>query len=195
MIEIKNNDFTEIDYRGLAKLHIDSIPDTSFSIIGEKAAALMYRFIDKNDKEILLAAIIDGIVRGGIVVSYEPETITNRFLKNYPLGFSVRFFPSLLRNIFRVPELFNLFAADEAYKYAPELMFLYTAPELRSKGIGGLLVQNIITQMEGTAPFLYVRTLDNKENRAIAFYERNGFKRYETVEYLDKLQVIMVRQL
>lgn len=195
MIEIKSDSFSKIDYIGLARLHIDSIPDTSFSIIGQQAAALMYRFIDESSKEILLAATIDGIVCGGIVVSYEPATITKRFIKSYTLSFLTSSIPSLLRKIHKLPELLRLLAMDEPYKYAPELMFLYTEPELRSKGIGGKLVQKIAALMKGVTPSLYVRTLDKIENRAIAFYERNGFKRHETVEYLGKAQVVMLKEI
>ena len=195
MIKIKSNEFSEIDYRRLAKLHIDSIPDTSISIIGERAAALMYRFIHESKKELLLAATIDGTIYGGIVVSYEPATISRRFIKTYPIRFAARFFPSFIQNISRLPELFKLFAADDPYKYSPELMFLYTDQKLRSKGIGRFLVKEIALQIKEISPLLYVRTLDNKENRAIPFYERNGFKIYEAIEHLGKIQIVMVSEL
>ena len=196
MVETKMDGFCQADFDALAKLHINSIPKTSFSVIGEKATSLAYSYMAQSNKELLVTATVDGVVCGGIVVSYDPATLTKRILTNSPFRFGMKAAIPLILKINRLPEIFKLLTSVEApYIFSPEIMFLFTDQALRSKGIGKALVEGALSSLAKNVSTVFVRTIDSDDNRAINFYKNNGFQQFKVVEYLGKKQIIMSREL
>lgn len=196
MVEIKTAGFSPADFKALAALHIDSIPRTSFSLIGPDAAALAYRCMAASSRETVAAAMKNNVVCGGLVISHDPATLIRRILVQYPLQFCARAAFPLLRRITRLPEVCSLLAGSAApYAFTPELMFLYADPAMRGQGIGTMLLESVLPLLAANVPTLYVRTLDEEGNRALGFYRKNGFREVEVVEYLGKRQAVMARAL
>lgn len=68
--------------------------------------------------------------------------------------------------------------------------------EYKNKGIGSKLLQHVIISCFGQMQWLWnitVQTNDCEENqRVIHFYQKNGFKRLYSINYADKIDVLML---
>ena len=59
---------------------------------------------------------------------------------------------------------------------APEITYIFTNSALRGLGLGGLLIERVEAYLrEAGFSSYYVKTIDDPSNRAIGFYEDNGF--------------------
>jgi ribosomal protein S18 acetylase RimI-like enzyme len=203
-IKIEKLDFdslTSSDLVQLALLHNKSLPDSLASRMGVKYLRVFYRFLSKSPCEFVFVVRDATQPRLGIssasvpivaavVVSLSPATIQSRMLRDF------RCLIALLLSFWRFP-IFKSVAGSlsrsknvvgtqfQDLKNHPELIIIFSDSSHQSRGIGRRLIEACDVELRSRDFFLYtVRTLAAPSNRAIGFYERNGFSLVTTL--LDK---------
>jgi GNAT superfamily N-acetyltransferase len=175
-------ELSERDLQRLAELHVASIEDSIPTLVGVRFAVEFYRFIESSPHEWLLVDRIGEEIASACVVSDQPETVYARTVRHtWPvlLWCAARAF--LVNPDFRrfawafLPE--KLRGSVEPIP-GPEIAYVFTAPEYRSRRLGRHLIERVDVWLGSRGVDLYwVKTIDETANRAISFYERNGFQR------------------
>jgi len=146
-----------------------------------------YAFLIKSKDEIVLVARgSDGDPLAAAVVSMLPRTYSRRVLRTTLFPFVLGAFTSLLfgpkwrrQGLFRVVR--GSFA-DEVFSHSsPELIYLYVSGNSRSQGLGRQLVNEVkeVLRSKG-CDSMFVSTFDIPGNKALTFYQRNGFVRVDS---------------
>jgi ribosomal protein S18 acetylase RimI-like enzyme len=162
-----------------ASLHHVALPDSIISRIGRGYTDAFYRFAAASPKEAVFSALgPDGSVVGAAVLSLEPATLSRRLFFRTPLA------PHLLRRprlaIDMGVEMLRAFAAKDRSscpRDLAEVLAIFTRPNERSRGIGRCLLRSTEAYLaqRNIASYM-VRTVDRPDNRALAFYDREGFQ-------------------
>lgn len=168
----------DADVARLATLHVRSIDDSVPALVGEGFARRLYAFLAASERELLLVERVDGRVEGACVVSFAPASLQGRIARAHPTAL-VR--AALTKPAFRSflwQRLRHAFAGGVEPEKAPEISYIFSAPESRSRQLGRRLIEQVDDALRGrNVARYYVKTLDDPANRAIEFYERNGFER------------------
>lgn len=168
----------DVDVARLAALHVQSIDDSLPALVGEGFTRGLYAFLAASEHELLLVERVDGRAEGACVVSFAPASLKGRIARAQ-LTALVR--AALTKPAFRGflwHSLRHAFAGDAEPEKAPEITYIFSAPESRSRQIGRRLIERVddaLRQRDVTR--YYVKTLDDPANGAIQFYERTGFER------------------
>jgi GNAT superfamily N-acetyltransferase len=161
--------------RALATLHRLLLPDSVISRLGATYARSFYRYAARSSTEAVFAAIgNDGAVLGGAVLTLRPADLQRRLARSTvlvpcllvrPLG-GIRILLASLRGSVELP-------VDRA---TPEVLAIFAAAQHQGRGVGAALLRGVedFLRKRGLEAY-YVRTEDRPENRAIPFYEREGF--------------------
>jgi GNAT superfamily N-acetyltransferase len=181
----------------VAAMHCSELPQSLISKLGKDYALAFYTFAASSPVEFVLAAIDeDGAVSGGGFVSLSPRDLQRRMISHTPL------FGALLRK----PILATRLLAGELLSLAtrkdfntgsdPELIAVFVGSGRRSRGIG----LKILSHAESALRFrnctrYFIRTTDTPDNRAIAFYERAGFKTVQSLSIHGEPFRFMAKQL
>jgi GNAT superfamily N-acetyltransferase len=159
------------------KLHRSSLPDSLVSELGSAYTRSFYRYVTSSPQEVLVSERgVDNRIVAGAVLSFDPHGLNRRLL----LGTSLA-----LHGALRFPKVLRLALAplgseDERGDVhdMPELLLIYAASEVRSRGIGARLVERIEQELRDRGVKQYqVKTVADPANRALAFYDRLGFTR------------------
>ena len=112
------------------------------------------------------------------MVSASPSTLNHRiaratFWSLLPLAALT----VLTRSEFRAL-LWHTLRDSAGEERAPEITYVFVSPVLRGRKLGKRLVERVDAALRerGVAGY-YVKTLDEPGNRALRFYEQNGFRR------------------
>jgi GNAT superfamily N-acetyltransferase len=175
-------ELSERDLWRLAELHVGSIEDSIPTLVGVPFAAEFYRFIAESPREWLLVDRIGEEIAIACVVSDEPETVYARTVRHtwraLLRGAALAFFTNAGFRRFVWAFLRERLRGAAAPIPGPEIAYLFTAPEYRSRRLGRHLIERVDAWLESRGVDLYwVQTLDDPANRAIGFYERAGFRR------------------
>jgi GNAT superfamily N-acetyltransferase len=170
------------DIEALAALHVASIPDSLITVLGERYARTCYEYFDRSPAELVLVdRDAAGTIVAAAVVSLEPETLNRRLVRHTAL---------LASMCARAPQVLSLLwtsarrprgAAPSPARAvpiaAPELILMFTAASMRSRGVGASLLRSVdeTLRQHGIATYI-VHTVSDPANRAIAFYRANGFE-------------------
>jgi GNAT superfamily N-acetyltransferase len=175
-------ELSEQDLRRLAELHVASIDDSIPTLLGVPFAIEFYRFVAASPREWLLVDRIGEEIATACVVSDEPETVYARTVRSTwwtLIGYAVlawftnRHFRAFVWDFLRE----RLLGSVEPIP-GPEIAYLFTAPEYRSRRLGRHMIERVDAWLGSRDVDLYwVQTIDEAANRAIGFYERNGFRR------------------
>ena len=174
------------DWRRLAALHCESLPESAIAVLGERYAERFYRYLAGSAREhAFLHRDAAGVVDAACVVSLDPMGLNRRLWLHTPLV------PGLLGKVAagrRRTLLSALSASPRAHRYesdegalrsidAPEMILVFVAPGRRRRGLGLALVagSRLWLRAAGFHRFL-ARTLDDPRNRASEFYRVAGFE-------------------
>lgn len=166
------------DCARLAALHREALPDSAVSELGQRYADCFYRYLRASSYDrVFVLRDERGQVMSGCVLSLRPKTLRRRLLTRTPLLLYA--LPWFVRSRGRRaastgPQPTN--PPPAATQDIPELLLIFTAREERSRGAGAALLKQCETFLAAEGfPEYVVRTVDEPGNRAIGFYDRNGF--------------------
>ena len=169
------------DLERIGRLHAESIDDSLPALLGVRYAGVLYRFLARSEQEVLFTEAIDGQVESCCVVSLDPGSLFARIARGTAPALVRDALLALRRSAFRRYLLGPLRAAlrpAEKAARAPEITFIFSNREIRGRGFGRVLIERVDRYLrEAGFPVYYVKTLDEPSNRAIRFYEEQGFVR------------------
>ncbi|SMD15924.1 GNAT family N-acetyltransferase [Rhizobium sp. RU36D] len=156
----------------VARLHVEVLPGSRISRLGLPFARSFYAFAARSNLEHVLALSEDGEVRGAALLSLSPKTLTRRSALRTTLAWALLRHPSNLLAALAGGEGETPDIAD-----LPEIVAIFVAAGRQSAGEGTLLLRHAEKLLrEAGFPAYLVRTENRVDNRAISFYERNGFR-------------------
>ena len=176
------------DFQRLTQLHMECLPESTFSLLGLSAVKAYYLMIGQSPSDWLFVSRVQSRVCGACVLSNDPNTLSRRILmfRPFSLGFSIiktmmssgelrrKLIKSIIDNANIPSEVQGL----------PELVQIFTDAEMRGNKIGARLIDRVEQQLTGKSYFL--KTDDDSSNRAHDFYKRHEFKVMGTALYLGK---------
>ena len=182
MLESDAAPLSRADFARLGDLHTRSIPGSLPELLGPRYSKSLYRFLASSRQELLLVERLEGQVESACVVSLEPETLFRRLLLGtLPplvgaglLGLRRRAFRRYLRSLLKE----KLSGGKSSDLPAPAIVYVFTSAESRGSGLGARLLDRAAAAMATQGhEAIYVKTLSDPSNRALAFYEREGYQR------------------
>ncbi len=160
----------------MAKLHCACLPGSLISKVGDTYAQQFYDYAARSASEIVLAAREGGELVGGALVSLDTDSIAWRMIRGTPLFFHIlrRPFSPAARTI--TFDRLRRGPRDRVEVGMPEVVALFTAAQHRGRRIGAALLSRAeaLISARGFSEYA-VRTEDHAGNRAVGFYEREGF--------------------
>jgi GNAT superfamily N-acetyltransferase len=166
----------------VAALHVESIEDSLPALLGAGLARRLYRYLCSSDSELVMVERIDGQVESVCVVSFDPESLQGRIaVATLPALVWRAVWAVLAKPLFR-SMLWNVARdavspAAEQVK-APEITYVFTNTRSRGKRLGQRLIERVDAELRDRGIGCYfVKTLDDPSNRAVRFYDENGFDR------------------
>jgi ribosomal protein S18 acetylase RimI-like enzyme len=175
-------DLSEQDLARIAELHVRSIDDSIPTMLGARYARAFFRYLARAPFEHLFVERVHGRIESVCVVSMAPDTVYLRTLRatlpQLALGAALALFRSGKFRRFLVRFVADLLRGTAGQPHAPEITYIFTNPDRRSCGIGRSLVRRVDEFLaERGVPTYYVRTIDETWNRALGFYDAQGFLR------------------
>lgn len=162
--------------RTIASLHREALPMSSVSKLGASYTRSWYRFAAASElDEVFVARDAKGAVVGGAMLTLSPEDLSKRVALQTPMVFHLALRPAMAFGI----ALDKLRSEDHASKVrgVPELIAIFVDSTHQSQQVGKRLLAFIEEWLRKQGATRYaVRTEDNLNNRAIAFYLREGFQ-------------------
>lgn len=183
----------------LGRLHVETLPDSTVSIVGLRYAEAFYRYLCRSRHEVVfLERGNDGTsVAGACIVSLQPETLSRRLLMATPLlPFAMAAAPRLVANTMHGKLKAVPSTSPTVQPAGPEIILIFTLAELRSRGCGSrLLARSEAWLVSHNYRRLFVKTRDDAANRAIGFYLNSGFSRIESVVNKGKALILFDKNL
>lgn len=171
------------DIARAAALHVDSIDDSLPALLGGSLVRRLYRYLDSSDSELVLVERVGEQVESVCVVSFDPGSLQRRIARATASElvwravwavFAKPLFRTLLWNVAR-----DAIVGTEQQAKAPEITYVFTNPQFRGQRLGQRLVERVDAELRDRGFDCYfVKTLDDPSNRAIRFYDENGFDRF-----------------
>ncbi len=154
------------DAARLAELHAQALPRSLVAALGARYMRAFYAYCAASAHETLrVARDAGGAVVAACLISARPDDLGKRLRGATPLLSAAvahpRAWPDLLRAAF----------GDGTPAAGPEIVLLFTDAAARGHGLGAALV-GAAARESGR---LSVVTEDERGNRALAFYRKNGF--------------------
>jgi len=173
---------TLADYRRICVLHVSTLPTSNLSSFSFRSLETIYKYaVMSKQEQLFLERDDSGEIIAVAFVSLAPSSFLKRlmigssFLIWFLLGFNKNVFQLVIKKLFE-PNIRKKTLLTE-YEI-PELMFIFSDPNVRSQGCGRQLLKQIEGYLTKNNMSVYeVKTEKNEDNRALSFYERNGFKR------------------
>ena len=163
----------------MAWLHVHSIDDSLPAWLGVGFSDQLYQFLARSLNETLFPERVDGRIESVCVLSFAPASLHGRILRGTLPALALHGLSALVtRPDFR---RFLRSSIAEALRgtespAAPEITYIFSNVRLRGYGLGARLLERVETHLRERGETTYfVKTLDVADNRAIAFYEENGF--------------------
>src|SRR5215470_1387595 len=173
---------SDLDVSRIAALHVASIGESIPTMLGAWYARAFFGALRSSRHERLFTVRVDGRVESACVLSFEPGTLYGRVLRATLPQLALAASAALLRSAqfrrFVASFVRELARGGARETHAPELTYIFTHPQIRSRGLGKTLLHRLDRHLRerGVASY-YVRTIDEASNRALAFYDAHGFQR------------------
>ena len=171
----------------LGALHVECIDDSLPALLGPRFAARLYAYLIRSQSEHVLCERVDGAIESAVVVSEAPGSLQARIAR----ATLRHLLPAALAALFTSVAFWRFLAGTFGHAAreqvepgrAPEITYVFTNPQLQGRQLGKRLIERVdaLLRSKGVDVY-YVKTLDEPGNRAIAFYEREGFERIGTRE-------------
>ena len=176
---------TRPDLVRLGELHARCIDDSLPALLGPRFAARLYAFLQSSASEHILCARVDGRVESAVVVSESPEDLQARIARATLLHLVPASLRAMLTRAafwrFLAGALRDSLAGGTEPEHSPEITYVFTNPQLQGRKLGkGLIARVDAWMIERGIGAYYVKTLDDPTNRAVDFYQREGFERIGT---------------
>ena len=192
-MSVVDDSLDERDIAQLAAAHVDALPESLVSRVGERYARAFYRYLAASpDELILVTRQAGGRLSGACIVSLRPSTLTRRLVTRTPLALHAPF------ALGRLP-LVAMATAERggpSQPDGPEILLIFTAPESRSQGQGAALLARAEALLASRGiRRLFVKTRDDAGNRANGFYRRAGFATLATLSKFGKRLVLFEKAI
>jgi ribosomal protein S18 acetylase RimI-like enzyme len=182
------------DIEQLARMHVDALPDSLVSLVGERYARAFYRHAAASPSELIAIERAGGELCGACLMSLAPATLSRRLLTRTPLALLA---PLAIRRLpLRAMARGAAGPPADPQPPGPEILLIFTVPEARSRGLGARLLARCEALLAARGvDRLLVKTRDDPANRALAFYERAGFRRVGSRSVYGKRLVLFEKAL
>ena len=169
----------ERDIELVARMHVESLPESMVSRVGERYARAFYRYLARSPEELVLVDRDErGDLRGACIVSLAPGTLSRRLVYRTPLPFHAALAARRLPLAAMLGGLAGKRAPSAPQPPGPEILLIFTVPAARSQGLGATLLARCEALLAARGvDQLLVKTRDDPSNRALGFYERASFTR------------------
>jgi len=161
-------------------MHCSCLPSSLVSRLGLSYAETVYRYCTKSKLEVVFAASLQDTVVGGAWLSLEPSSLSRRLLLRTTLVPALLAHPRLALEW--IGQRYRDAQSRESNRTAtgyPEVIAIFVDAGHRGRGVGAQLLLEIEGFLRKRHVAHYVlRTHDSPENRAVAFYEREGFEEF-----------------
>lgn len=184
---MKISQIKKSDVSKLSLLHIQSLPNTVSSKIGAFYLERIYKVVAQNTKTHFgLKAIENGKIVGAVCST----TNLKRFEEDVKKQLSLKDYLKILLAIisFRITIIdlirrisFEKSLAGSYNKNYCSIVIFFVNQDFRRKGIGLLLIKEILSFYKGKVDNIYVDTLLSNKT-AIKFYRAFGFKEVKNIE-------------
>ena len=187
------------DLERIGRLHAESIDDSHPALLGVRYAGVLYQFLAGSEHEVLFTEAVDGQVESCCVVSLDPDSLFTRIARGtWPalvrdalLALRLRAFRSYLLGTLR-----DALKPGKKPGRAPEITFIFSNRDVRGRGFGRVLIERVDRYLQESGfGVYYVKTLDEPANRAIGFYEEQGFAPIDRCEEAGRTFVEFEKQL
>ena len=162
----------------VAALHCGALPGL-LSAMGPVAAAAFYEGYLASPRCVAFVDEHDGIVRGFVLGSGDPEGMRRDALRANTLGILRGMAASVLRR----PRVLRLLAGGAAGLGAggfdprgPELTYIAVREDARGAGVGSALLAAFHSTLRGQGVGRYELSVEADNHRAITFYESRGLR-------------------
>jgi ribosomal protein S18 acetylase RimI-like enzyme len=181
-----------------ADLHCVALPGSTISKLGSNYARAFYRYAKDCESEAVFVAHDDSSsVVGAAVLTLDPSGLSRRLFLRTPLLVHAIWRPLLAVQLAR-----GLFTRQQSQREntsvheLPEVLAIFTDRPYRSRGTGKELLRAIEAYLTARSFDRYVvRTLAHANNRAVRFYEREGFKHVGKVSAQGNLFQLLVKEI
>lgn len=167
-----------------ADLHRAALPESTISKLGPAYTRSFYRFAVSSDlEEIFVARLDDGEIAGAAVLSFNPAGLSRRLALRTPMLLNLACRPTLALTLVSglLSRAQDSRAGDEV-RALPEVIAIFVHEAHRNRDVGKELLHAIEDRLRGHGIHRYiVRTIDRADNRAIGFYEREGFEKISKI--------------
>ncbi len=187
---VDDNLLDRSDYNRLGDLLVSVLPSSTVSLFGAGFAASVFNYLSRSSSEFIVVERINGTIEGAAVVTTDRQSLARRLLLQTNLMLKLPFH-LCNRGVWRM--LFG--KSDNVYISDPELVFIFLSPEHRSKGLGSIMLRRIEARLNEMAfPAYCVRTEEDND-KAINFYNREGFEYNFKFNYAGQTFCLMTKQL
>jgi ribosomal protein S18 acetylase RimI-like enzyme len=150
----------------IANLHKKSLPNSHIGRLPTWMVVEFYKSIKQDTDFELFLHRIEGDVKGAAIVSKKGFGATKKMLPKFA------YILFLIKNPIQVLKSLLSTARSSEPMSDINIEFLFVDTSCRSSGIGSKLIQSIMNEYKS----ICVSTRNSKDNKAISFYLRNGFK-------------------
>lgn len=192
------NPLSNAELKDIVLLHRQCLPTSLISKVKPKYGIFFYRFLLKSDLEGIFVCYRQGKIVGACVASLSPRTLSRRLLFSTRLIFSLDLLLHKARSVrSRIfSRNISIHVKPEVLNTHPELLLIYSDADLRGKGVGRNLLESCEEWFRSTGHHqYYLKTVDDILNRAISFYDKNGFCLKGKTDEDKKTYLVFVKSL
>ena len=166
----------------VAELHCKTLPGL-LSALGPAAAAAFYEGYLSSPRCVAVVDEHDGVVRGFVLGSGDPERMRRDALRANRLGILRATVASVLRRPGVLRRLADGAAGLRRGSYdprAPELTYIAVLEDARGAGVGSLLLSAFHAALRAQGVGRYELSVEADNHGAVAFYESRGLRQIGT---------------
>ena len=173
------NDDDQVYIRELSRLHSKAFPDFFLTQLGEPFLRTLYKgYLDDPNSGIIVSEE-DGNILGFIAYSNDYSGFYQRLVKEKIIRFAWCSFLAVSRHPSFIKRILGAFAKSDSVikdqKYV-ELASICVNPSVEGKGVGSALINHLKSKVDfNEYAYINLETDAVNNERAICFYEKNGF--------------------
>jgi ribosomal protein S18 acetylase RimI-like enzyme len=180
-MDLTENQLNDADFNRIAALHSSNLNDSLISALGPGIVRAYYKFILGSSDNNLFVEREDNSVVGACVLSHAPYKIMSKFIRSHFLAIAVNTAIRFVLSGKSRARIINFLASKDVLPdiagNPPELVQIFIDTNYRNRKIGSKLLVKVEQYLkQKNIPAYYLKTLDDKDNQALHFYNNRGFK-------------------
>jgi len=180
------------DINQIAELHMISLKDGLLYQLGKETLKKVYQEILQDKKSFIFVHYNKKKIIGAAASSLDEEELFGKVKKKYFLSIGLR----VLARSITMPSLpFKILKSKYSSATKPELLFLFVDPKYRGGGIGKKLVDKTTEQFRKMGVNKYKITILASNKKGKKFYEKAGFKKTSSMDFMGQKRDIYVHKL